>query len=312
MLRFVRKRLLQLFPILLGVVTVTFLIMYVVPGDPVLSLVGERYDEDTINRLRRELGLDKPLYLQYLDYLARVLKLDFGRSFVSGRPVLDSIKEYFPRTLLLAFTSMAIATVFGLAIGAVSSLERFRRLGRFLMTFSLVGVSIPVFWLGLILIYLFSIKLSVLPPSGYGNGSLRYLALPAVTLSFASMATVARVSRSSFLEIASEDFARTARAKGLNEMVVYGKHLFRNALIPVVTIVGTDFGSYLSGSVLTESIFGWPGLGRHIVQAILKRDFPVIQGAVLFMAVLFVAVNLIVDISYVLIDPRVRIDEKKG
>ncbi len=290
----------------------TFLIMYIIPGDPVLSLVGERYDEATIEKMREEFGLDKPLPLQYADYIGRVARLDFGRSFMTGRPVIESIKEYFPRTLVLAFTSMLIAVVAGVVIGAVSSMKRFRWLGRGLMTFSLVGVSIPVFWLGLLLIYLFSIKLSILPPSGYGNGSLRYLILPAVTLSFASMATVARVSRSSFLDISSEEFVKTARAKGLNEFVVFAKHLVRNALIPVITIVGTDFGSYLGGSVLTESIFGWPGLGRHIVQAILKRDFPVIQGAVLFMAALFMLVNLLVDLSYGLIDPRVRVEGKRG
>ncbi len=311
MLKFVTRRVAQLVPILFGVISVTFLIMYIIPGDPVLSLVGERYDEETIERIREELGLNKPLPIQYVDYLGRVVRFDFGRSFITGRPVMESIKEYFPRTLLLAFSSMLIAVVAGVIIGAISSLNRFKWLGRALMSFSLVGVSIPVFWLGLLLIYLFAIKLSILPPSGYGNGSLRYLVLPAVTLSFASMATVARVSRSSFLDIASEDFIRTARAKGLNEFAVFGKHLFRNALIPVITIVGTDFGSYLGGSVLTESIFGWPGLGRHIVQAVLKRDFPVIQGAVLFMAVLFMLVNLIVDLSYGFIDPRIRVTGKE-
>lgn len=310
MAHYIYRRLLQLIPILLGVATVTFLIMYVIPGDPVLSLVGERYDDQTLERLREEMGLNEPLPVRYLHYLLNTVRLDLGRSFVTGRPVIDSIREYFPRTLLLAASAMFLAVVAGLLIGIMSALDRFRWLGKFLMFSSLVGVSIPVFWLGLLLIYLFSIKISLLPPSGYGGGSLRYLILPAVTLSFASMATVARVSRSAFLEISSEDFARTARAKGLNEYMVYGKHLFRNALIPVITIVGTDFGSYLSGSVLTESIFGWPGLGRFIVRAILRRDFPVIQGAVLFMAVLFIMVNLAVDISYGIVDPRIRL--RKG
>jgi ABC-type dipeptide/oligopeptide/nickel transport system permease component len=303
---YIYKRFVQLIPILIGVATVTFLIMYVMPGDPVLSMVGERYDNETIERIREEMGLNEPLPLRYLNYLADVIRLDLGESLITGRPVIDSIREYFPRTLLLAASAMFLAVAAGLAIGIISSLERFRWLGRILMVSSLVGVSIPVFWLGLLLIYLFSIKLSLLPPSGYGGGSLRYLLLPAVTLSFASMATVARVSRSAFLEISSEEFARTARGKGLNEFRVYGKHLFRNALIPVITIVGTDFGSYLSGSVLTESIFGWPGLGRFIVRAILRRDFPVIQGSVLFMALLFILVNLVVDISYGLVDPRIR------
>lgn len=179
------------------------------------------------------------------------------------------------------------------------------------MTVSLIGVSIPVFWLGLLLIYLFAIKLSLLPPSGYGGGSLRHLILPALTLSFASMATVARVTRSGVLDSVGEDYVRTARAKGLAELVVMGKHVLRNALVPVVTIVGTDFGSYLSGSVLIESIFGWPGLGRFIVQGILKRDFPVIQGSILFMAVIFILVNLLVDLSYGLIDPRIRFSRSR-
>ncbi len=306
MLGFVARRFLYLLPVLWGVVTVTFIVMYVIPGDPVLAIAGERYDKETIESLRRELGLDRPVVVQYFDYLWSVVRFDLGRSFVTRRPVLDSIKERFPRTLLLAFTAMLIAVVFGIAIGVIASSPRFPWLGQGLMTFSLIGVSIPVFWLGLLLMYLFAIKLSLLPPSGYGGGSLRNLVLPAVTLSFASMATVARVTRASFLDTVSEDFVRTARSKGLSDVVIYGKHVLRNALIPVITIVGTDFGSYLSGSVLTESIFGWPGLGRLVVQAILKRDFPVIGGAVLFMAFLFVLVNLIVDIGYGLIDPRMR------
>jgi len=304
--KFLVKRLISLVPVIWGVISVTFIIMYVIPGDPVLTVAGERYDEETIKALRTELGLDKPLFLQYLNYLAKVFTGDLGRSFVTRKPVIGSIKERFPRTLYLAFSAMLIAVVFGVVIGAVASSGHFKWLGQGLMTFTLIGVSIPVFWLGLILMYLFAIKLSLFPPSGYGGGSLRNLFLPAVTLSFASMATVARVIRSSFLDTINEDYVRTARSKGLGDLAIYGKHVLKNALIPVVTIVGTDFGSYLSGSVLTESIFGWPGLGRLIVQAILKRDFPIIMGGVLFMAFMFVIVNLIVDISYGIIDPRMR------
>jgi ABC-type dipeptide/oligopeptide/nickel transport system permease component len=304
--RFIARRILLLVPTLLGVVTVTFLLMYVLPGDPVLSLVGERYDEETLDKLREDHGLDKPLVLRYIGYLGRVVRLDLGRSFVTGRPVMESISERFPRTLALAATAVLMAVAGGLAAGAFASRRRSPVTGNLLMTLTLIGVSIPVFWLGLILIQVFAIWLKILPPSGYGGGSVRYIILPAITLSFASMATVARVTRSGLLEAGTEDFVRTARAKGLSERTVFGKHILRNALIPVITIVGTDFGSYLSGSVLTETIFGWPGLGRLIVQSILRRDFPVIQGAVLFMAVLFVAVNLIVDLSYGYIDPRIR------
>jgi ABC-type dipeptide/oligopeptide/nickel transport system permease component len=300
------RRLLHLVPILLGVATLTFVLMYVVPGDPVRALVGERYDEETLTRMRDELGLDRPLAVQYVDFLGRLARFDLGRSFVTKRPVSEAILERFPKTLVLALSAMCIAILCGVAIGALSAWGRHPALSRILMTASLIGVSMPVFWLGLLLIYLFAIKLRVLPPSGYGGGSIRNLILPAITLSFASMATIARVTRSGFLDALGEDYVRTARAKGLGERVVLGKHVLRNALIPVITIVGADFGSYLSGSVLTESVFGWPGLGRFIVQAILKRDFPVIQGAVLFMAVLFVLVNLAVDLSYSAIDPRIR------
>ena len=303
---FVLKRLLLLVPILLGVATLTFVLMYIVPGDPVRAIAGERYDEETLARMRAELGLDRPLVVQYVDFLGRLARFDLGDSFVTRRPVTEGIRERFPRTLVLALSAMAIAIVCGIVIGVLAAWGAHPVLSRILMTVSLVGVSMPVFWLGLLLIYLFAIKLRVLPPSGYGGGSIRNLILPALTLSFASMATIARVTRSGFIDALGEDYVRTARAKGLGERVILSKHVMRNALIPVLTIVGADFGSYLSGSVLTESIFGWPGLGRFVVQAILKRDFPVIQGAVLFMAVLFVLVNLAIDLSYGAIDPRIR------
>jgi len=308
---FIVRRLLLLFPVLFGVATLTFILMYAVPGDPVRALAGERYDEETLDRMRTELGLDRPLAVQYVAFLGRLARFDLGRSFVTRRPVSEAIRERFPRTLVLALSAMCLAIIGGIAIGTLAAWGRRPVVSRILMTFSLVGVSMPVFWLGLLLIYLFAIKLHVLPPSGYGGGSIRNLILPAVTLSFASMATIARVTRSGVLDALGEDYVRTARAKGLGERIVLGKHVLRNALIPVITIAGADFGSYLSGSVLTESIFGWPGLGRFVVQAILKRDFPVIQGAVLFMAVLFILVNLAVDLSYGAIDPRIRPEGRK-
>jgi peptide/nickel transport system permease protein len=304
--RYALRRLLLLVPILFGVATITFLLMYIVPGDPVRSIAGERYDEATIAEMRRELGLDRPIIVQYVDFLGRIARFDLGRSFVTRRPVADAIRERFPRTALLAGSAMFIAVIGGIVIGGLAAWGRVPLFSKGLMTVSLIGVSIPVFWLGLLLIYLFSMKLRILPASGYGGGSPAHLILPALTLSFASMATIARVTRSGFLDALGEDYVRTARAKGLGERIVLSKHVLRNALIPVITIVGTDFGSYLGGSVLTETIFGWPGLGRFIVQAIMKRDFPVIQGSVLFMAVLFVLVNLAVDLSYGFIDPRIR------
>jgi ABC-type dipeptide/oligopeptide/nickel transport system permease component len=312
MLRFVIRRIILLLPILWGVVTITFILMYVIPGDPVLLLAGERYDEETLAEMRRDLGTDRPIAVQYVHYLSRIVRLDFGKSFVTRRPVREVLLERFPRTLVLAFGAMLIAVAGGLSIGIAAAWGRYPWIGRTLMMLSLVGISIPVFWLGLLLIYLFAIKLSLLPPSGYGGGSVEYLILPALTLSFASTATVARVTRTGLLETIHEDYVRTARAKGLGESFVMIKHVLRNALIPVITIVGIDFGSYLGGSVLTESIFGWPGLGRLIVQSILSRDFPVIQGAVLCMAALFVFINLLIDLSYGAIDPRVRIQAVDG
>ncbi|MBN1886239.1 MAG: ABC transporter permease [Candidatus Krumholzibacteriota bacterium] len=306
MIAYLGRRLLHLVPVLFGVVTVTFLLLYVVPGDPVLAIAGERYDEETIGEMRRDLGLDRPLVVRFGTYLGRLARFDLGESYVTRRPVADAIRERFPRTLALAASATALAVIAGTAIGVVAAWGRAPLLGRLLMGGSLVGVSIPVFWLGLLLINVFAIRLSLLPPSGYGGGSLRHLVLPALTLSFASMATIARVTRAGVLDAIDAEFVRTARAKGMGDRLVLLKHVLRNALVPVVTIVGTDFGSYLGGSVLTESIFGWPGLGRYVVQAIMKRDFPVIQGAVLFMAVVFVFVNLLVDVSYRLIDPRTR------
>jgi peptide/nickel transport system permease protein len=231
---FVLKRLLLLVPILLGVATLTFLLMYIVPGDPVRAIAGERYDEETLARIRHEMGLDRPLLVQYVDFLGRLARFDFGRSFVTRRPVADAIRERFPKTLMLAASAMGIAIIFGMMIGGLAAWGRHPALSNALMTFSLVGVSIPVFWLGLLLIYLFAITLHILPPSGYGGGSMRNLILPAFTLSFASMATVARVTRSGFMDALGEDYVRTARAKGLSERLVLGKHVLRNALIPVV------------------------------------------------------------------------------
>jgi len=200
---FIIKRILLLLPILLGVVTVTFFLMYVIPGDPVLALAGERYDQQTLDNIRKDLGLDRPVIVQYFDYLGRLARFDLGRSFTTGRPVSDSIKERFPRTLVLSLSAMLIAIAGGILTGGLSAWGRFPWLGKPLMAVSLAGVSIPVFWLGLILIYIFSIKLSLLPPSGYGGGSIRYLILPALPLSFASMATIARVTRSGFLDAGS-------------------------------------------------------------------------------------------------------------
>ncbi len=306
MTEYIVRRILLVIPVLLGVTLVTFILMYVVPGDPVLSMVGERYDQQTLESLREELHLNDPLPLQYLRYIWGVVRGDLGRSFVTRRPVMESILEKFPNTLRLAFSAMIVATLIGLVVGIISAVKPYSIWDRLSMTFALAGISVPVFWVGLILILIVAVKFRLLPPSGFGGGNIKYMILPAITLGTRSAAFIARMTRANMLEVIHADYIRTARSKGLREFWVINKHALRNVLIPIITVVGMDFGSYLSGSVLTESIFGWPGLGRFTLLAILKRDFPVIQGAVLFMAVIFVTVNLAVDLLYSVLDPRIR------
>ena len=307
MLAYTLRRILWFFPILLGVATVTFLLLHVLPGDPVLSMVGERYDAETLARLRAEMNLDKPLVERYGRYLADLATLDFGNSYITGEPVTKSILQRFPNTLRLAAAAMAIAVVVGVGIGVLAAWRRGTAFDYLLVGGAVVGVSMPVFWLGVVLIYIFSMRLGWLPASGFGNGNVLYLILPALTLAMASTAYIARITRSSVLDEIHETYVKAARAKGAAESRVLVRHALRNALLPIITVVGVDFGSYLSGAVLTESIFAWPGLGRFTLDAILKRDLPAIQGAVLFMAVLFMTVNLLVDVLYARVDPRVKL-----
>jgi len=295
------------FPVLLGVATVTFFLMYVLPGDPVLSMVGERYDDETLDRLREEMHLDDPLAVRYLKYLGGLARFDLGKSYVTGVPVWESIKKRFPYTLRLAVAAMLLSVFIGLGAGVLAAWKWKTPIDYLTMGGTVVGVSMPVFWLGVLLIYLFAMRLGVLPASGYGGGRLLYLALPAVTLAQASAAYVARITRSSLLDEIGEMYVRAARAKGVSPRRILLRHALRNALLPIITVVGADFGSFLSGAVLTESIFAWPGLGRFTLDAILKRDLPAIQGAVLFMAVLFMAVNLLVDLLYARVDPRIKL-----
>lgn len=304
------KRVLQTIPVVLGVIVFTFILMYVVPGDPVLSMVGERYDEATIQKLRQDLRLDDPLLKQFGYYVGNLFKGDLGNSFITMRPVADDLMEKLPFTLLLAAAAMAVSIVVGLAVGIISSLKPNSLLDRGTMLLALTGISAPVFWVGLLLILIIGVNLKWLPPIGYGG--VEYLILPAITLGTRSAAFLARITRATMLDVLQQDYIRTARAKGLPEWKVVLKHAFPNTLIPIITIIGVDFGSYLSGAVLTESIFGWPGIGRFALDAILKRDFPVIQGTVLFAAMMFILANLIVDLLYGVVDPKVRLERSNG
>ena len=282
---------------------VVFLLLYVAPGDPVQEMVGERADAETIARLRRELRLDDPVPVQFAHYAGGVLTGNLGTSYITGRPILQDIAERFPKTLLLAATAMVLAAVVGISIGVITARWPGGALDRISLGAAYLGISFPVYWVGLLLILLFAVTLRWLPPSGYGRA--QYLVLPALALGSRSIAFLARVTRSSMLEVLGSDFVRTARAKGLVERTVVVRHALRNALIPVITVLGLDFGYYLTGSILTETIFSWPGLGRYVVNAIARRDLPAIQGSVLFLSVVFVAVNLLTDLAYAKADPRV-------
>jgi ABC-type dipeptide/oligopeptide/nickel transport system permease component len=303
MSRFILRRILLSIPTLFGVLIVAFLLLYVAPGDPVESMIGERADSATIARLRAQLRLDDPLPSRFGHYVARVVTGDLGQSYITNRPITQDIRERFPKTLQLAGAAMLLATVIGITLGVLSARRPGGLADRFALGIAYLGISFPVYWVGLLLILLFAVTLRWLPPSGYG--SLRFLALPALTLGMRSIAFLARMTRSAMLEALSADFVRTARAKGLNEWFVTFKHALRNALIPIITVLGLDFGAYLTGSILTETIFSWPGLGRYVVNAISRRDLPAIQGAVLFLSTVFVLVNLITDLAYAKADPRV-------
>ncbi len=301
------KRILLFIPTLLGITLITFVLMQALPGDPVAGMAGERATAETIARIRSELGQDRPLPLQFIGYVKLLATGELGRSYYTNRKISDDLLQKFPNTLRLALAAMLFASIFGIGLGTLAAVKRGTRWDRLIAFVTVGGISVPVFWLGLALMLIFSLYLRVLPPSGMGNGRLEYLILPAITLGTFSLSYIARVTRSSMLESLSQPYIAAARAKGLSETKVVLKHALKNSLIPIVTLIGLDLGSYLNGAVLTETIFGWDGLGRYALDGILKRDYPVIMGVVLFGAFIFVTMNLLVDLSYHVLDPRVRI-----
>lgn len=304
MSRYVVNRLLVIIPVLLGVVFVVMLTLDLIPGDPVALMLGENARPQEVAALREKLGLDDPLLVRYVRYLGDVLRGDLGRSILSNRPVIDEIADVFPKTVQLALASMALAVILGIATGLFSAMRPGGVSDAMMRLFSLIGLSMPVFWLGLVLIYVFAYYLRLLPVGG--TGSWKHLILPAITLALPSMAIVSRMTRSTMLETRREDYVRTAQAKGLAGRIVVGRHILRNALIPIVTVIGLQFGQLLGGAVLTETVFAWPGLGRLTVAAIFARDYIMLQGCVLVFALSFVLINTVVDISYGYIDPRTR------
>jgi peptide/nickel transport system permease protein len=303
MLTFVLRRLLLAVPVLLGVVFVVMLTIDLLPGDVVALMLGEHATKDAVAKLREHLGLDKPFLVRYLDYVGRVAQGDLGRSIQQNRSVAAELADAWPATLELTLAALVIAAVAGIAAGVASAVwpnslfDALARLG------SLFGLSMPIFWTGLVLIVVFSLWLNWLPVGG--TGSLRHLVLPAVTLALPSVAMIARMTRSAVLDVLREDYVRTARAKGVGELWVLGGHTLRNAFIPILTLIGLQSGQLMGGAVLTETVFAWPGLGRLMVKAIFARDYILLQGAVLVFALAFVIINLLVDLSYGLLDPRV-------
>ncbi len=306
MIPLVGRRLVATIPTLFGVLVVAFLLLNVVPGDPVAEMVGERADSATIARLRAEMHLDDPLPVQFGRYVWGVLRGDLGRSYITQRPIARDLAERFPKTVQLTVAAMLLAATCGITLGVLAAVRPSGAFDRLALLLSYLGVSFPVYWVGLLLILLFAVALQWVPPSG--SGGLAYLVLPGLTLGMRSIAFLARMTRGAMIDVLSSEFIRTARAKGLSEAAVVGRHAFRNALIPVITVLGLDVGNYLTGSLLTETIFSWPGVGRYVLTAIGKRDLPAIQGSILFLSVVFLLVNLVTDLLYAKADPRVAYD----
>jgi len=332
--QYVLRRLLVAVPMLLGAMSIVFFAMRVLPGDPCVAMMGDQATTAALADCNKNLGLHRPLAVQYVDYLWRSVQFDFGKSFRHGYPVNEYIVRMFPHTFVLVMASAIVAALVGIPIGIVSALKRRNPLVDYpLRIFALLGLSMPVFWLGILLLIVFSLHLNIFPLIGGGDldgvlamirsgevfsnprdflaavgDVLHHLALPALALGFTLAATISRLSRSAMLEVISQDYIRTARAKGLAERSVIYLHAFRNALVPVVTVIGITMAILIGGAVVTEIVFNIPGLGRLIISAILRRDYPVVQGVVLVTAATYVLINLVVDVLYAFIDPRIRYD----
>lgn len=312
MLKYILKRLLLVFVVVLGVTVVTFSAMQSAPGDPAEMIAVARYGEDLtqeeIEWVRVTEGLDAPVYIQYLRWLGHVLRLDLGKSLITYEDVLEEILTRFPATLVLATSSLILSLLIAVPTGIISAVRRNTIVDNACMTGALLGVSMPNFWLGLLLIWLFALSLGLLPSFGYGG--IKHLILPTITLGTSMAAITTRLTRSSMLDVLNQDYIVTAKAKGLDERTILLKHALKNAMLPVITFVGLQLGFLLGGAVIVETIFAWPGIGRLLVDSIYARDFALVQGCVLFIAVIFALANLAVDILYAYLDPRIRYEKK--
>jgi peptide/nickel transport system permease protein len=302
---YIVNRLLQAVPVIVGISVVTFLMLHLVPGDPVQIFAGDKpLTPERADEIRHQLGLDRPLWVQYWDYASHAVRGDLGVGLRSQRPVLDSILEALPSTVELTVAALLLATIVGVSCGVLAAVSHGSWFDTGVMAFAMLGISMPVFYSSLLLLFLFSFTLNWFPATG--QGGLERLVLPAVALGMTSAAVLARLVRSSMLEVLNQEYVTTARSKGLSANIVVVHHALKNALIPVVTMLGLQLGALLGGAVITETVFSRPGLGRLAVDAISSRDFPLVQGTVLFAAVVYVLVNIVVDVSYAVIDPRIR------
>jgi peptide/nickel transport system permease protein len=331
--KLIARRIALMIFVLWGIITITFIVARVIPADPIGSILGPQAPPELVEKLRKEWGLDKPLYQQYFDYIINVLHGDFGKSIKTNRPVLDDLKQFFPATIELATFSLIIAVLIGVPLGILSALKKDSIIDYLSRMFALTGVSTPVFWLGLVLLYLFYYKIQIFPEPGRLSvgvqppdpitgmilldsllrgkfdvflDALKHIILPSIVLGFYNSAYIMRITRASILEVISQEYVRMAVAKGLRRRKVILKHVFRNAMIPIITVIGITYGSLLEGAVLTETIFAWPGLGRYATQAFLSLDYNAVVGATFLIALVYSLVNLVVDVLYIYIDPRTR------
>jgi len=302
MRKFIARRLLQLIPLLIGISLISFFVMHLAPGDPTALFIDPNVDPQELARVRANWGLDQPIYVQYFKWLGNALRLDFGRSYTSGQPVIVEIAERLPNTLLLMISSYILTLLICIPVGVYSAVKKGGWFDNLFTVLSFAGMAIPTFWVGLMLMLLFAVQLDWLPATGN-------LVLPLITMTIGSLAGLTRYQRAAMLEVLNQDFIRTARAKGLPERIVIFKHALRNALIPIVTIMGLSLPDLFGGAFIIETIFAWPGMGRLGVQAIFQRNYPLIMGIVMFSALLIVLGNLFADIGYALVDPRIRYEK---
>jgi peptide/nickel transport system permease protein len=305
------RRILQIIPVLIGVTLILFILLYIIPEDPARLILQKGATEQALENLRVKMGIDKPLYVQYWRYVKQLAKGDLGTSYRYRRSVNSILAEHYPNSIKLALAAIGIEIIIGILAGIISAVKKYTFWDTLVTISTTILVCVPVFWLGMLMQIVFGLNLGILPMSGMGDGSIRYYILPAITLASVSTAFVARMTRSSMLEVMSNDYIVTAYSKGLTNSKVIGKHALKNALIPVVTLIGLDLGALMGGAILTETVFSWPGVGRVIYLAILQRDAPVVIGGTLILVLIFVFVNLVVDVLYAWLDPRIRFYKKE-